>query len=467
MARFLFLAVLPLLGAAISFVRPSSAQHPWPTMRGPLMHQYGSSSVVLPENLSEALVWSFHHPSGRFNSLVAGGAVVDSEMNLYVSMNDGVRKLSTGGTVLWHFEQPHRRFNNQASLYGNKVYSTNQKGEAFAIDMASGKPAWVTKLAADAGGDCGYPAAFDGVFVAGAKVNHDDPVQDAGNKHIFGVDAETGRQLWRYTPQHPVWNFEPLFPGDGSVIFMDFWGGLYSLGLHDGKERWYNPAQNMSFTDGGATLGPDGSVYSCSNAKNSHGNEGEQGILRAVKTADGSELWRQKLPQPCNSYPAVGPVNGELSVAVTPGSFMGNKHLHGSIMLFDAATGASKWRWNGEPFEDVMARGDIKGLPLRLVTQTEHAICLPAHWSSANIDGNGAVVAGRSDGFIYAVQGPPNLPQGGATSLAATTSVDFASTAGVRVRSWDAKAGFTHGAFAFAPGMVAVSSCDTLYVFRA
>mmetsp|Transcript_10824 Transcript_10824/g.34347 ORF Transcript_10824/g.34347 Transcript_10824/m.34347 type:complete len:488 (+) Transcript_10824:99-1562(+) len=452
-----------------------AAKHPWPTFRGPQTQQFGATDVMVPGSLRESLAWSWHHPKGQYATVVAGGPVLDADGNTYLTTNDGVRKFDQDGKVLWFFPQPNAQINNEISLLGDKVFGSNELGEAFAIDAKTGAAAWVTRLAADAGMDAGYPAGFDGVFVVGAGKGQ-DPVSVGGNVRVFGLDADSGLKLWSFAPEKPVWNFSPLFPGDGTCLFMDFTGGVYRIGLHNGTLLWHmpSPGAHGSFSDGGAVLGPNGAVYSCSNPSSNRGAEGTKGILRARRIDNGSLLWEQLLPQPCNSYPAVGRLGQgqDLSVAVTPGSFMGSPNLHGSIMAFNAATGAPQWRFNTKPYTGFMnmARGDLEGFAMRAKYDHGHEICLPAHWSSANIDGQGFVYAARSDGFVYGVRGlAAHAASEPPTTAAALANLrpDFESTPGIEVRVFDAQGASLHGAFAFAPGLVAVSTCDTLWVFRA
>jgi len=452
-------------------------QLPWPTFRGPQTAQTGATHVVVPDNLSSALLWSWHHPAGRYHTVVAGGPVFDAAGCAYLTTSDGVRKFSPEGAVLWHAPQPDSRINNEISLLGDKVFGSDQNGIAFALSAETGVPVWRKKMADSSGGDAGYPAAYDGVFVVGAELGNDTANPGGGNQLVFGLDAASGAELWTFRPQRPVWNFSPLFPGDDSVVFMDFSGGMYRLRLHEGTLLWHVPSRGAieSFSDGGAALAPDGAaVYSCSNPGSSMGFEGTSGVLRALRVADGGPLWEQVLPQPCNSYPAVGPLGfaGRLSVAVTPGSFMGGSNLHGSIMTFDAATGAPQWRFNAKAYTGPLgaAKGDMEGALERMLFDPFHVACIPAHWSAANIDGDGFVYAARSDGLIYGVRGPtivgPPAEFEKATTVASLGPA-FASTPGLEVRTFNVDGASLHGAFGFAPGRVGVATCDTLYVFRA
>ncbi|CAJ1365528.1 unnamed protein product, partial [Effrenium voratum] len=232
-----------------------------------------------------------------------------------------------------------------------------------------------------------------------------------GNRLVMGLKTGSGEKLWEYEVDQPVWNLTPLFPGDDTVAFMDFSGGVYRLGLKNGTQIWRTPAREShdSFSDGGAGLGPNGFMYSCSNFKDSTGQEGQQGVARAYKLSDGSLQWERILSSPCNSYPAVGHVKGSdaLAVVVTPGSFMGQPGLHGSVLALDAATGKDIWEFHAKPYSGVgnQAAGDMEGALTRH-SEGVQEICLPAHWSAPIIDAQGTVLAARSDGNLYQVFGP-------------------------------------------------------------
>eukprot|EP00440_Ansanella_granifera_P004553 gb/GFBE01004936.1/.p1 GENE.gb/GFBE01004936.1/~~gb/GFBE01004936.1/.p1 ORF type:complete len:485 (+),score=108.58 gb/GFBE01004936.1/:1-1455(+) len=445
--------------------KASANTHPWPHFRGAIPGQAGVSDTVAPGNLSASLAWSWHHPEGQYHTLLAGGPVIDSKKNVYVTGADGIRKFSPEGDELWKYKPPGVS-NNAPMLMDDKVYGSDKSGYAFAVDMETGKAMWEQRLASENGGDSGYPAGFDGVFVVGAEKGH-DPVSDGGNKKILGLDAASGEKLWDFEVATPVWNFAPLFPGDDTVVFMDFGGGVYRLGLHNGTLLWHVPDAKCHgcFSDGGASLGPNEAVYTCSNSGTQHGQEGTQGVVRGFKLQDGALLWEQVLPQPCNSYPAIGHVHGYsgLAVVVLPGSFMGQPNLHGGVMALDAESGELLWQYQNEPWHGPQAKGDIEGALERAAVGVQ-TICLPAHWSAATISADGVVFGARSDGRLYAVRGPANTAPLGQDP--ASLPVDFATTPGVEAEIFDAGGASLHGATAWAPGQLAVGTCDSLFVFK-
>ncbi|OLP92606.1 hypothetical protein AK812_SmicGene25576 [Symbiodinium microadriaticum] len=374
------------LQMALQSRRRENETLPWPNFRGQIPGQYGTAAVGFGRLGSPA--WSFHHPEGKYHSILSGGAAIDEDRNLYQKTIQGVFKLSKSGEVLWRYDPPGLD-NNEVALLGPAVLGTTRNGKAWAVDRHTGKELWVTKLANDAGADCGYPAGYDGIFVAAAKAGT-DPRMQGGNMQVFGLNATTGGILWEYDVDLPTWNFAPLFPGDGSFVFMDFAGGTY---------------RRQSFSDGGATLGPNQMVYTCSNFGESLGAKGTNstGIVRAFGLKAGDLVWQRRTDSPCNSWPAVGSLTGvySLAVVVTPGAFVGQPDLDASILALNAETGEDIWNvvltgYTG-PAPFFQAAGDTEGILPRLIDGIQ-PLCLPAHFSAPNIDKNGVVYVGRCDG---------------------------------------------------------------------
>jgi len=348
------------------------------------------------------------------------------------------------------------------------VLGTDKGGHAFALDMESGKPRWVKKVGRSSGGDSGYPAAHKGIFVMGTEEGKVKG-HEGGNTRLVALNESTGELLWSHNIDLPVWNFQPLFLEDNdSFVFMDFSGGMFRFGLSDGRQIWGMPSPGFasSFSDGGAVLGGD-MAFSCSNPVFSGGNEGQFGVVRAFKLKDGSVVWEQTLPQPCNSYPAYGPLGkGRApSVVVTPGAFMGSPVMHGSVITLDAATGKKQWQFQAKPFHNVanMARGDVEGYGQRSHSKDPYvnSICLPAHWGAPAISGDGTVYAGRSDGFLYAIRSG-SVAEGGPVPK----NIDFQTSPGVTAELFDMLGSALHGSTAWAPGTMAFQTCDSLWVFK-
>jgi len=445
----------------------------WPHARGNI-GQYGLSSYDGPANLKGSLAWSWHHPDGQYHTTIVGGPLLDHEKNIYLSAEDGVRKFTQHGHLVWHYK-PNSSIATCPSLMDGALFGNTADGHAFALDMASGEVLWSRRVAKNIGGDTAYVEAHQGVVVAGFIGGSDG----AGNKVVMGLDAANGDALWEYHPAIPVWNFMALFPGDDTTVFMDFAGGVHKLGLHNGTQLWHVPPKRTNtFSDGGMIIGPHGISYTCSNFKGS-GQEGQPGVLRAFRVSDGHMLFERVLPHPCNSWPAI--YNDGKTVVVPAGAFVGMPmsmivppkdalkvhdaalalgdkarqafgmpNLHGTIMAFDAHSGQPQWQYEVPKYGRVDAAGDEEGVADRFFLK-HRTICLPAQWGSPTAGSDGTVFVPRANGDLYAVR---NAGHG--------NTVDSR----IKVSSMNLGSGFLHPATSFAPGLMAIANCDSLFVFK-
>lgn len=296
--------------------KAAEQQHHWPHSRGHL-GRYGSTQLVGPRNLTAALAWRWHHPKLL---IFPGAAIIDSTKHIYASAMDGVRKFSPDGRIIWHYEPPSLMIANP-SLMGSRLFGSTWHGHMFAVDIETGKEIWQVQPARDSEMDTPFVEADEGVVLAVFdKRAEPEPPHMSGNSRIVAVNASDGKQLWDYQSSRTLWNFMPMFVGDGSFIIMDIHGGIYRMRVLDGQRVWYTPppeAYLQSFSDGGVILGPDADVaYTCSN--HAFGMPLSTGAIRAYSVKDGTLLWDRNLSEPCLSWPAVGGDGRTVVVPVGP-----------------------------------------------------------------------------------------------------------------------------------------------------
>merc|ERR1740121_1668199 len=109
--------------------------------------------------------------------------------------------------------------------------------------------------------------AHNGVAVAAVDHNASYTLGQGGTwtVKVIGVNVSTGDVLWSYMPDCGLWNIMAVFPDKDTFNFMDSCGQVYHMGLFNGSLLWKHEQSLDSYSDGGLTLGPDGSIYTCSN----------------------------------------------------------------------------------------------------------------------------------------------------------------------------------------------------------
>jgi len=331
------------------------------------------------------------------------------------------------------------------------------------------------------------------------------------------VNATDGSFLWNFTPDAGVWNFLPYFVGDGTIVFQDWDGGAYRLKASDGEVVWrVGGGDGGTWTDGGPALGENGVLYTVkSKAGQLLAPFGFPGGLRAFRVSDGTVLWEKEFEQTPYTYPVVGHLQegGPLAVVTGIGSlgffplrlliliyaalggvlgqlwpvlfcccFRGTcfqrcrgwlkqvclaailgpllfpclallftkKEFKHSIEAFDAETGSLLWRYDMPPWRWYAAAGDEEGMSLRYELGRT-PICLPLASSYPTLDAQGILYIGHMDGKLYAVQDRDG-----------NGHIEEES----EVCSYDTGGSFSTAGPSIVPGMLAVTTCDSLYVFQ-
>jgi len=455
-------------------------QHYWTHSRG-RPGKYGSTSIVGPSDLKASLAWEWHHPT---RAILPGSALIDEHKNLYVAALDGLRKFTPNGQILWFYKAEGFYMHANPSIMGNVVYGGGIAGVAFALNMEDGKEIWKKKYCEAQEMDTPYFEAHDGVVLAICDQGPDAYTKSLGNTKAYAFNASDGSTLWEYQSNTVLWNFMPLFPGDGTFVFMDIHGGVFRYRLHEWTRVWYTPPPwqyTYSFTDGGVMLGPKGDLFVCANQV--YGMVNTKGALRAYRLSDGRPLWERELPQPCVSWAAadgrmvVVPIGGlpsPLGPAHTTNqipswlklpmhrlsNLLGreqswlwwNKKYPLHVLAFDEETGQPLWKFDKiDPWPRVSCRGDEELWEERVLTWPHRAVCGPASWSAGTIGGDGTYYAGSMAGIMYAIR---------------DANGDGVIDERTEVSTMDIGAASLHPGHSFAPGLMAYGSCEGLWVFK-
>jgi len=206
--------------------REQATKYFWPTSVGKV-GSLTSSQYSGPQNLSASLAWNWTDPRGRYYGLPAGAAI-DAEKNIYLQTNDAVRKLTSGGELVWEWF-PKRNITEEmpdmGSLSQGAFYVSTTAGWIYAISMAAGDVLWKTKLPSTDGNN-GWVTVHEGVVLTGSDARFEykgqprtQEITGSADQFITGLNASDGKVMWNFKPDAPVWNFMGSFAGERGTFF--------------------------------------------------------------------------------------------------------------------------------------------------------------------------------------------------------------------------------------------------------
>ncbi|MCQ2397042.1 MAG: PQQ-binding-like beta-propeller repeat protein [Lentisphaeria bacterium] len=271
--------------------------------------------------------------------------------------NGGIYALDPeNGEIVWFYRSGFGIRNNFATD-GARIFAIDTRANIHAIDAATGERVWLNPS--------------DPTIVspsASGLVCHNGIVAGGYGRHLRGIDANTGKTLWRNT----FWQVEERTPAEDklavagdSVIVLARLNGVYRHDLKTGKVIWFS----KQWLPNATTLVDGENVWLMGSNNN----------VVKYNLADGKVLGEIK-PFPCKSTTAT-PVrldNGMLLVA------SGDKGL-GAI---DLNTNKEAWRFQGR--NCLFPTGDyIVGNPYAIT-------------ATPMVDGDELWVA-SNDGYLYEV----------------------------------------------------------------
>jgi outer membrane protein assembly factor BamB len=205
---------------------------------------------------------------------------------------------------LWYQSQSGWAWARPA-ISGNVVYFGDGSGEVIARDVKTGDRKWTAKLGQEPVNGANI-LVQSGVVVA--------PLYT----YTVGLDAVTGRQLWRFNAPDDTVGVPPgyvAFPGtvaasridaDDQIVYIPAWGASVSaVDLHTGNARWVwrpgridgDTATSGVFRSGSMSVRVSGDVVFATlwHFVNRPGGYSEAWLV-AIDRLTGKELWRVRLP---------------------------------------------------------------------------------------------------------------------------------------------------------------------------
>ncbi|CAE6958289.1 bamB [Symbiodinium natans] len=426
-------------------------EYRWSSGRGNFP-DYGVAKDTAPFDLPARFAWSWSHPLGRFHTLTYG-TVIDHLSNVYLSGADGIRKFDPSGKLLWEYASLPAEMMDAPSLFNGTIYGSDTHGNVVALNMEDGKVEWKTHVSDAICQDNGFTMAKDGVVLAASDCREPSPNGES-NHLVKALNASTGKQLWTYAPDTAIWNFLPLFVDEGDFVFQDMTGKAYRLHLHTGHVIWKSGGKEGTWTDGSAAVG-NGMVFAVNNnhmPPNAFYSEYNPGTLSAYNLSTGKLVWKVVTQRPPNNAPAVGKVKNLPGMSVVmPLCQQVQQGAFCDVHVYNADTGDLRWVFHGPAQAGPYQAGDLEGMDIRRSSGVRPT-CLPNGWSAPTIDAEGTVFVGHEDGNFYALRDM----DGDGTIFGDDES-----------QIYDTKAAFAGSSSpAVAPGILAIASCDSLFVFK-
>ena len=213
---------LPLLAADT----PAAAGTPAASVsfyRGDLGH-----TGVSPDSLAAPLSLQWRHtavaaPNNPASAVCAGGSV-------YFVSGGGVYAVhAADGATQWQYpadvSKSAVQFTATPALDGGFLYVTDDSGQAYKLDAATGKEIWKVKL--------------DGALRSAPVVSGGMVYFGSGNSHCYALSADTGQTVWDVATNGPVLT-SPVVTG-GLVVFDSADSTVYSLNARTGHKSWGVP----------------------------------------------------------------------------------------------------------------------------------------------------------------------------------------------------------------------------------
>jgi len=481
--RVLLRPLLFLGGPGQVSLLATGVEYYWPQQKGDV-NRTGYSPYPVANNLNVEPSWVWKDP---YLDVIRCTPLIDDKKNIYLGTQSGrLWKFDHEGHVLWYWKSPLGNTPTVSSIMDGTLYGNTGAGFVFAIDMQTGIERWAVQVSSSTAGDTACVFAINGTIISATR----RPGQNDGHNNMVVALNTDGSLRWTFQHDWPSFNFQASSPGDDTVIFQDHFGGIYRLGLADGKLIWESGVADRMpwfFTTGATVVGPNGLVYCASNYHN------QMGIIHAYRLSDGAPVWRKELGTQVNQAVAFGKLAGSERPAVVAGIgenpgypwiswfrpwvpevvksffnqlshraagwptwFWGTKVLPAFLVALDAETGERRWTFVPPPFMRPSSEGDEAMLMERSYASAAakdypgDQICLPDDWAQAVIGGDGTTYAGHQDGRLYAVRdanGNGKIEEG-------------------EVSSYYFGAAF-QGSQGLAPGMLAVAPCGGgLYVWK-
>jgi outer membrane protein assembly factor BamB len=282
---------------------------------------------------SHRLQWLFHARGG-----IASTPAVADGMIVFLARDGSLHALdAASGAVVWTFRtqgeaqfaahgmhgqpltpepvpDPWDLYLSSPLVHDGKVYVGSSDQRVYALDLRSGKLAWVFKT----GG-----MVHSSPALAGANI-----VVGSWDGAVYALDAASGAEKWRHQTQTEqkesiMFGIQASPRVDGDTVYIGSRDGyFYALDAASGKRKWRYDAGGSWIV--GTAIVDEGNVYvgTC-----------DTGLLLALDKRSGAEKYRY----PTKVWNFASPIRvGDALIGAS---------MKGELVVLDAASGTLRWRY--------------------------------------------------------------------------------------------------------------------------
>eukprot|EP00408_Alexandrium_pacificum_P062933 CAMPEP_0171169052 /NCGR_PEP_ID=MMETSP0790-20130122/8019_1 /TAXON_ID=2925 /ORGANISM="Alexandrium catenella, Strain OF101" /LENGTH=490 /DNA_ID=CAMNT_0011633895 /DNA_START=52 /DNA_END=1524 /DNA_ORIENTATION=- len=466
------------MGSEKATVVEEHAVYPWATVGGDNLRS-GTVQHTAPHVIKKAASWTFKEEAKvgksaqfpNFTGLVRATPLVDDKANIYMSTASSgvIYKLDSEGKTVWTYQHvPDTKLPGTSTLMDGKLFSADNKGTVFALDMESGSRMWSKEVASSIADDAWSLAAGEG-YVISPAINEErlaaSGATDRQNNRIVAMDAATGATAWTFDLDGDASIVNALISiKQGSCVFADNDGNIYRVDLKTGQPIWRAKGKNDHAPNiGSAIIDPQQDVvYSTWNEVGWEINKFTlSGKVGAFNFTTGKQLWRYSCQYPTNGPPSVGvfgrgknaarllvvptgmpPSSPDPSMGVFAGQ--GDAHMSRITLLhvdmsYPGVAGSQRFFIDLKPWHGAAKGDDERPDP-----------CLPkAAISGPTISGDGSIYFGHMNGELMTI----------------SDANEDGWIEPTEISSFQTGAAF-NAAPVIAPGMLLAAPCDGLHVWK-
>jgi outer membrane protein assembly factor BamB len=265
----------------------TSVASSWPglTANGGLAYLAFGQHIYAIDQANGSEKWRYPASTEKGVEFYASPALSSDGQLIVGGFNHKIYSLDpANGTQKWVFEGAKDRYIAGPLVTENGIYAPSTDGSLYALDL-NGKLKWTFKTqealwatpTTNTECDCIYVASMD--------------------RHVYAVDAETGRQIWQSSDLGGSIIGTPAYDPENKFVFVGTFGSeMIALNADTGQVAWRVPTHEWVWS---GPLLVDGVLY--------FGDE--IGYFYALSAVDGVQVWKI---QPLPNSPIVGtPIFGD------------------------------------------------------------------------------------------------------------------------------------------------------------